>query len=183
MDFLQDFYVNPTTEDRKTTANKVRGHGNSFTVEALTVFPIKSCAAFNVPSGSLWEVGARGLAWDREWCLVHEGTHQALSQKKYPRMALLRPTIDTQERVLRVTHNIHGSGWQQLEVNLDEALVVGRTSLVCDAAKTRRTSSVCGESVDIEHYTSPKVSHFFTEALGVPCTLARSPQLGSVLRP
>lgn len=186
LDFLQEFFVDPTplaqepVEVVRTTTAPGRGR---FVVESLTVFPIKSCAAFNVPSDMSWSVGPRGLAWDREWCLVHEGTHQALSQKKYPRMALLRPTIDLSRRMLHIAHNIQGSGWQHLEVSLDEAPTTTSTVDMCGTPTLRRTSSVCGESVDIEHYTSPEVSRYFTNALGVPCTLARFPQSGVTRQP
>jgi molybdenum cofactor sulfurtransferase len=185
MDMLKEFYVD-------TAANPVaRNPGrpgtdrtrSGYVIESLTVFPIKSCAAFNIESETRWKVGPRGLAWDREWCLVHQGTHQALSQKKYPRMALLRPTIDLNRRMLRVRHNIHGSGWQNLEISLDEAPTKLALASVCDALTSLKTTSVCGEPVDIEHYLSLDVSRFFTNALGVPCTLARFPETGVSRQP
>ncbi|CCC06434.1 unnamed protein product [Sordaria macrospora k-hell] len=73
-------------------------------VKSITVYPIKSCAGFSVPPDTDWEVRPEGLAWDREWCLVHRGSGQALSQKRYPKMALLRPNLDFTRGELQVTY-------------------------------------------------------------------------------
>lgn len=176
--FLREFYVD--VSDENVQAEKVDHVTNGFVIESLTVFPIKSGAAYNIPPETSWEVGPRGLAWDREWCLVHEGTYQALSQKKYPRMALLRPTIDLQQRLLTISHNIHGTGWQRLALSLDNAVTTNQSLSICSGSTALRSSSVCGEAVDIEHYTSPETARFFTNALGVPCTLARFPRSGAL---
>ena len=182
--FLSEYYVDrslPKHVGQPSLELPAAANHGRFVVDSLSVFPIKSCAAFRIPPRIAWEVGPKGLAWDREWCLVHEGTHVALSQKRNPLMALLFPSIDIDTNTLRVTHNIHGTGTGSLEVPLDEhALRSGQIS-TCDAV-TSRTSSVCGETVDVEHYTSAKIAEFFTGALGVPCTLARFPKDGSIRR-
>jgi molybdenum cofactor sulfurtransferase len=56
---------------------------SSVSTANATSDPIKSCGGFKIPAGLPWEVRPHGLAWDREWCLVHLGTHRALSQKVY----------------------------------------------------------------------------------------------------
>ena len=68
--------LDPLTEDNEVVAPH-------FYVESLAVFPIKSCGAFKIPEGKRWEVKKEGLAWDREWCLIHQGTGAALNQKRY----------------------------------------------------------------------------------------------------
>jgi molybdenum cofactor sulfurtransferase len=181
--FLEEYFVDPIPELARVPSPDRTPEPNQFIIESLTVFPIKSCAAFNVPEDTKWEVGQRGLAWDREWCLVHQGTCQALSQKKYPRMALLRPTIDLEKRQLRVVHNIHGSGRQQLVVSLDEDPSTINPVRLCQAITSLKNSSVCGDAVEIEHYISAEVSSFFTEALGVPCTLGRFPRTAALRQP
>lgn len=45
--------------------------------------PIKSCGGYKIPAGIQWGIKPHGLAWDREWCLVHLGTGSALNQKQY----------------------------------------------------------------------------------------------------
>ncbi|KPI45545.1 Molybdenum cofactor sulfurase [Cyphellophora attinorum] len=178
--FIREYYCdtsphsppcNPTPKPKKHT----------FTIESLTIFPIKSCAAFPIPSYANWQVGARGLLHDREWCLVHLGTHQALSQKKYPKMALLRPTIDLHQQTLTITHNLNGqSRPQALTIALgDNSNLLSIDSTIC----TRKPTSVCGEPVSIEHYTAPHITEFFSSALNVPCTLARFPHSGVLRKP
>ncbi|KAE8145401.1 molybdenum cofactor sulfurase protein [Aspergillus avenaceus] len=141
----------------------------SFYVESLSVYPIKSCGAFKVPDGQRWEIKREGLAWDREWCLIHQGTGAALSQKKYPRMTLIRPVIDLDRGVLRVSC---GSDSKELEISLRREVTNVVTTSLCQSAKS---SNVCGDRVVVQAYSSPAVSSFFSNFLGVPCTLARFP--------
>ena len=172
--FLNEFFVEKACFESQG-AYQSASATPEFIIESLSVFPIKSCAAFKIPPNTAWEVGPKGLAWDREWCLVHDGTRVALSQKRYPRMTLLRPAIDVTRNVLRVEHNIDGAEVKQLQLSLTAKVDEVETISACEAT-TGRSSSVCGEAVEVEHYTSVEVSRFFTDALGVPCTLARFPQ-------
>jgi molybdenum cofactor sulfurtransferase len=84
VNFIEEFYVekippivclDPLGGDNEVVAPH-------FYVESLAVFPIKSCGAFKIPEGKRWEVKREGLAWDREWCLIHQGTGAALNQKR-----------------------------------------------------------------------------------------------------
>ena len=64
------------------------------TVTELVIYPIKSCAGITVPEA---QFGISGLqangVHDREWMLVtREGLF--LTQREYPRMALVRPRIN-----------------------------------------------------------------------------------------
>jgi len=64
------------------------------TVTELLIYPIKSCAGISVPEAQFLVSGlvAAGVH-DREWMLVtREG--QFLTQREYPRMALVIPRID-----------------------------------------------------------------------------------------
>jgi len=64
------------------------------TVTQLLLYPIKSCAGLSVPSATLLESGlaAQGVH-DREWMLV-TGDGQFLTQREFPRMALVVPRPD-----------------------------------------------------------------------------------------
>ncbi|KAK5064174.1 hypothetical protein LTR84_000006 [Exophiala bonariae] len=180
--FVDEFYVSSIRVETNLTSTQVDTMippSDTYFVESLSVFPIKSCAAYKIPSDVEWEVGSKGLAWDREWCLVHAGTNVALSQKKFPRMALLRPEIDLVNRVLRVSFDTQGNGTVSFDIGLDfEHTSMGRRSPY--ETMTNRSSIVCGEDVDVEVYTSNEVTRFFSDALGVPCTLARFPKSGTV---
>ncbi|ETI29289.1 hypothetical protein G647_01742 [Cladophialophora carrionii CBS 160.54] len=186
LDFIREFYIDlngPSQTLQPATAHySIHPNSEGFVIESLSVFPIKSCAAYKIPRDVAWEVGGKGLAWDREWCLVHEGTDVALSQKRFPRMALIRPEIDLPKRLLRVFFAQGDTGnRKQLEISLDSAPT--RTGLVkpCEAS-INKPANVCGEEVDVQVYTSADVSAFFTKALDVPCTLARFPKGGPVRR-
>ncbi|KAJ5328419.1 hypothetical protein N7452_008809 [Penicillium brevicompactum] len=175
--FVEEFYVEKTPsivclDPIGANDGVVEPH---FYVESLAVFPIKSCGAFKIPQGKRWEVKSEGLAWDREWCLIHQGTSAALNQKRYPRMCLIRPSIDIEKGVLRITCGAIAATDQ---VSLEISLGWEDTSLVSTSfcpSSTKRSTTVCGEPVALHAYTSPVVSTFFSDFLGVPCTLARFP--------
>ncbi|KAA6407533.1 MAG: PLP-dependent transferase [Lasallia pustulata] len=102
LEFMDEFFVeHRTMEQRESEASLLHPE---FYVESLTIYPIKSCGGWSIPPDKSWEVKPEGLAWDREWCLVHQGTRAALSQKRYPRMALIRPSIDLDNDLLRVRY-------------------------------------------------------------------------------
>lgn len=175
VNFVEEFYVEkippivslspPVAEDEPV--------GRHFYIESLSVFPIKSCGAFKIPEGKRWEVKSEGLAWDREWCLIHQGTGAALNQKKYPRMALIRPSLDLDRGVLRIA-----CGVMTDQVSLEISLGWEDTSFISTSLCpnfTKRPSTVCGDKLSLHAYASPVVSAFFSDFLGVPCTLARFP--------
>jgi len=181
--FVEEFYVSSVHVEVPSLiasdVDLVPPSPSSYVVESLSVFPIKSCAAYKIPGDVSWEIGPKGLAWDREWCLVHAGTNVALSQKKFPHMALLRPEIDLAKRVLKVYCDSKANGLVSFDISLDfEQTSIGQVHPY--ERTTNKSSIVCGESVDIEVYTSTEIMAFFTDILGVPCTLARFPKYGTV---
>lgn len=182
VDFIKEFYVDSNPQqhsDTQMTAPTLSLPRSTFFVESLSVFPIKSCAAYKIPDNVSWEVGSKGLAWDREWCLVHEGTNVALSQKLFPQMALICPEIDLRRRVLAVSFGPDPSSSRVLEISLDAKPMSTGWVGACETT-TNKPSIVCGENVHVHVYTSSEVASFFTRALGVPCTLARFPSDGSI---
>ena len=144
-------------------------------VESLTVYPIKSCSGWSIPPGVAWDVREEGLAWDREWCLIHQGTGVALSQKKHPRMALLKPALDFEMGILRVRYEAGSIGVKPKEI------MISLREAPCGLEETfaPRFSKVCSDKITALTYTSPAVAKFFSEALSVPCTLARFPASSS----
>ncbi|KAL1595666.1 hypothetical protein SLS60_009355 [Paraconiothyrium brasiliense] len=147
-------------------------------VESLSVYPIKSCGAFGVPPGVAWGVRREGLAWDREWCLVHQGTGAALSQKRYPKMALIRPSIDLEAGVLRVqlTGILRDTAFaNEVTVPLSaDPRLFAKSSMYKEG-----NAQVCGDHIQAKTYRSPRISTFFSQALGVACHLARFPAVGN----
>ncbi|CAN1554892.1 COG3217 Uncharacterized Fe-S protein [Burkholderiaceae bacterium] len=58
-------------------------------VEALWIYPIKSCAGVSVQAAQLTETG---LAWDRNWMVVNT-KGMMVTQRDLPRMALIQPVL------------------------------------------------------------------------------------------
>ncbi|KAK1989822.1 MOSC N-terminal beta barrel domain-containing protein [Colletotrichum falcatum] len=145
-------------------------------VQRISVYPIKSCGGYSVPPGTAWEVKSEGLAWDREWCLVHQGSGQALSQKRYPKMALITPVVDFQIGVLRVTYR--GCKAPHLPDEISVPLSADPRQFETPSSPRTRSSRVCGDNVTTYIYDSPLVNDFFSGILGVPCVLARFPAGG-----
>ncbi|KAH8839020.1 hypothetical protein MCOR02_002456 [Pyricularia oryzae] len=142
-------------------------------VDSLTIYPIKSCAGYSIPHGKQWQVRPEGLAWDREWCLLHRGSGQALSQKRYPKMALIKPVVDLESGRLAVGYLGEPIPYlpERVSVPLSHDPSVFRPSTYVSAAPSR----VCGDQVATKIYHDDELNEFFSKAIGVPCVLARFP--------
>jgi uncharacterized protein YcbX len=66
-------------------------------IAQLFIHPIKSCAAIAVDAVTLIDTG---FEYDREWMVV-DAEGQMLSQRQLPRMALIRPTLRSDDLLLR----------------------------------------------------------------------------------
>ncbi|RYH63724.1 MAG: MOSC domain-containing protein, partial [Alcaligenaceae bacterium] len=68
---------------------------------SLHVFPIKSCAGIALDASV---IDTAGLAMDRRWLLV-DATGAQMTQRAYPRMALIQPAfVDTDLRLQAPGH-------------------------------------------------------------------------------
>ncbi|KAI1412561.1 PLP-dependent transferase [Hypoxylon sp. FL1857] len=175
--FIIEFYrTESIPHSTPSTPAPARQDLPNMCVKSITVFPIKSCGGFRIPTGTVWEVKAEGLAWDREWCLVHRGTGQALSQKRHPRMALIRPVIDFSKGQLRVSYQ--GPSLKRKPPEISVPLSANPSLFQASATSKPMASRVCGEEISAQIYTSSEVNDFFATILGVPCVLARFPPGG-----
>lgn len=172
IDFVREFFVDHTEVPQRGEASTT--FGRELYVETLTIYPIKSCGGWEVPPDTPWDVRAEGLAWDREWCLVHQGTRTALSQKRFPKMALLRPSLDLEKGLLRVRFHgtVPSATPNEISVPLSADPGVFQT---CNVRNPMPTSQVCGEDIHAHTYASKQIADFFTALVGAPCTLARFP--------
>lgn len=172
INFVEEFFVDQTEVPQRIKTSPILGR--DLYVETLTIYPIKSCGGWAIPPDILWDVRAEGLAWDREWCLIHQGTRTVLSQKKFPKMALLRPSLDLENGFLRV--RFYGTPSpatpNEISVPLSADPHVFQT---CDVGLPMPMSQVCGENILAHTYASKKIADFFTALIGAPCTLARFP--------
>ncbi|KAI8684075.1 Molybdenum cofactor sulfurase [Fusarium keratoplasticum] len=182
VDFIKEFYLEttlPTIEPIiSTTSPTVISEPPRLQVKTITIYPIKSCAGFSIPPRVSWEIRPEGLAWDREWCLVHHGSGHALNQKRCPRMALLRPRIDFDKGELVVSY--HGKRRDNHPHQI--SIPLSADPSVIDSTLDRQRSRVCGEEVSAQLYTSESINGFFSSVLGVPCVLARFPPGGLGLK-
>uniref|UniRef100_A0A8C3WWB0 Molybdenum cofactor sulfurase n=1 Tax=Catagonus wagneri TaxID=51154 RepID=A0A8C3WWB0_9CETA len=136
------------------TAGTPGGDLGSHVVTNLFVYPIKSCAAFEV---TRWPLGNQGLLYDRSWMVVnHNGI--CLSQKQEPRLCLIQPVIDLQRRVMV----IRAPGMEPIEVPLEEN---SKRAQICQSkvCADRVTTYDCGE----------KISGWLSRFFGRPCHLIK----------
>ncbi|KAF3905943.1 hypothetical protein ABW21_db0201378 [Orbilia brochopaga] len=138
-------------------------------VSRISIYPIKSCAPFNIPPTQPWKVMTQGLEYDREFCLIHQGTGRVMDMKSYPRMALIRPSIDLEKQMM----SIYPKGLSvstMLQIPL-KAYIASHSHPITKKCN----SKVCGDTVVVQAYSEKRISDWFSSALGVPCTLARYP--------
>ncbi|KAJ6019401.1 hypothetical protein N7522_001468 [Penicillium canescens] len=174
-DFIEEFYVEkaPDILSRNPSMDENNVITPHFYVESLTIFPIGGCGAFNIPKGRCWEIKREGLVWDREWHLVHHETGVPLKRNEHPRMALVHPFLDIDRGILRVTCDDPND-----QLSLELPLTSNDTCMTLMTTPVRlscQKGSVHAyrDRLCLRAYASPVVSAFFTEILGVPCTLAR----------
>ncbi|MFL6701512.1 MAG: MOSC N-terminal beta barrel domain-containing protein, partial [Paraburkholderia graminis] len=79
------------------------------TISELFVYPIKSCAGIALNEARLL---ATGLEYDRYWMAV-DSNGEMLTQRAYPRMALIKVEIADHELVIRAP------GMSELRTPLD----------------------------------------------------------------
>lgn len=82
-------------------------------IRELWIYPIKSCKGFKVNQAT---VTKRGLEFDRLFMVVDSSDGKFVSQRKFPRMALIVTAINYDERTLE----LDAPGMPRLIVPLDE---------------------------------------------------------------
>ncbi|KAK6340687.1 hypothetical protein TWF696_009010 [Orbilia brochopaga] len=165
--FVDEFYVEKQPSLNSGFSSPLPQQGAK--VKRISIYPIKSCAPFNIPATQPWKVMAQGLEYDREFCLIHQGTGRVMDMKTYPKMALIRPSINLEEQTL----SIHPKGLPVsavLQIPLREH-IPSHSHLITKKCN----SKVCGDSIVVQAYSEKRISDWFSSALGVPCTLARYP--------
>jgi molybdenum cofactor sulfurtransferase len=177
--FIREFYVEEASIEAPLHIESTSTVSADMLVQSLTIYPIKSCGSFTIPAATPWEVRPEGLVWDREWCLIHQGTGQALSQKRHPRMALIRPVIDFEAGMLHVHYS--GNLIEGIPENISIPLSANPSYFKGINASTALSSRVCGDAIVTHTYSNNAINDFFSGILGVHCALARFPAGGSGL--
>jgi uncharacterized protein len=97
----------------------------SCTLHSLYTHPIKSCAGISITESILM---ATGLDYDRAWMVV-DVHGDMLTQREYPRMALVQPSFKGNDLVLRAP------GMLALHLRLDAAETATRVQVWDDVVK------------------------------------------------
>ncbi|XP_038626436.1 molybdenum cofactor sulfurase [Tachyglossus aculeatus] len=125
------------------------------TVTNIYIYPIKSCAAFEVTQ---WPVGDRGLLHDRTWMIVNQNG-VCLSQKQEPRLCLIRPSIDLKQDIMV----LKAEGMEPITVPLERESGVGNQ--ICQR-------KVCGDRVNT-YDCGEEIADWLTEFFGRQCRLTK----------
>ncbi|XP_072534015.1 molybdenum cofactor sulfurase isoform X2 [Salminus brasiliensis] len=133
-----------------------RNRGKDHTLTNIFIYPIKSCAAFEVTE---WPLGPQGLLYDRTWMVVNENG-VCLSQKRETKLCLIHPHICLASSALR----LHASGMDPITLPL-EATEENLNLRKCQ-------SKVCGDRVQALD-CGERVSVWLSTFLGKPCRLVR----------
>ncbi|MGS0740996.1 MOSC domain-containing protein [Glaciimonas sp. GG7] len=123
------------------------------TITSLHIYPIKSCAGIDLKQATLTPSGLRHLhTHDRQWMVV-DSTGRFLTQREYPQMALIVPSL-------------HAEGMRLSAPGM----------AVLDIARASKGSalsvSVWDDSL-VAQDCHDTIAQWFTTIIGVPCRLVR----------
>lgn len=148
-------------------------------VDSVIIYPIKSCRGYKIPQGQSWPIAPHGLLYDREWMLVDEISGAALTQKRFPRMCMIRAEVLLNQNLMVVesdedlSSSIDVSDGLKISSTAQKKLYISLDEMPTEAAKS--SSRVCGDCTAVVHYTAPEINEWFSRFLGKPCRLARQP--------
>ncbi len=124
-------------------------------LESLHLYPVKSCGGLAV---QLWDVERLGLRYDRRWMVVTPDG-RFLSQREWPRLALVRPRVKPPDLLL------DAPGQSPLVLPLEPR----------DGSAAR--VQLWGDSVQA-WWAGREADGWFTSVLGIACRLAYLPDDG-----
>ena len=123
----------------------------------LILYPIKSCAGISVKEATLTTAGLSvDAVYDREWMVIDE-QGQFLTQREYPRMALISPRIKADTLELRAP------GMLRLEIPL--GLPDPDSEQTCEV-------KIWDDTV-LAYQSDATTNAWFSAAVGTPCRLVR----------
>ncbi|XP_063156384.1 molybdenum cofactor sulfurase isoform X2 [Candoia aspera] len=127
----------------------------TITITNIYLYPIKSCAAFEVMQ---WPIENQGLLYDRNWMVTNQNG-VCITQKQEPRLCLIQPLIDLEQNVMI----IKAEGMNPISVSLEEKS--GTLTEICQ-------SKVCSHRVQT-YDCGERLADWFTEFLSRQCRLIR----------
>jgi len=127
----------------------------SVVVSELVVYPIKSCAGTSVNDATLTRLG---LKWDRSFVLSNKAG-EMMSQRKLPKMALIKPTIEEEKSCLKLTITYEDK--KHVEIFDPQKI----------RSKKPVTVTVWGQKLQAAKL-SEDAAQWFSSILGIECFLA-----------
>ncbi|KAI8602205.1 pyridoxal phosphate-dependent transferase [Dissophora ornata] len=180
--FLEEYFIDTSDPEAVVQSLDLIGENEEVSsspiqVDSVIIYPIKSCRGYKIPRGRSWPIAPHGLLYDREWMIVDEVTGAALTQKRYPRMCMIRAEILLDQNLMVVEHDqetrpVETSDFDS-QKNTDSKLFISLDEMRIETA--RSSSRVCGDCTSVVHYTAPEINEWFSRFLGKPCRLARQP--------
>lgn len=126
-------------------------------ISELVLYPIKSCAGISVRQAILTTAGLSvDNVYDREWMVVDE-QGQFLTQREYPRLALVTPRIKLD------TIELRAPGMLRLEIPLD---------LPAPENEVLREVKLWDDTV-LAYDCDETTATWFSQVIGAPCRLVR----------
>ncbi|KAK2584974.1 hypothetical protein KPH14_008505 [Odynerus spinipes] len=107
---------------------------SNITVKRLFIYPIKSCAAFEITTS--WNLNEKGLEYDREW-MIMTSNGVCLTQKQQSNLCLIKPFISKEMQVIILTY----PGMPSIQVPLKCTSSNYTNGEICQ-------SRVCGQKVE-----------------------------------
>ncbi|KAK0137586.1 Molybdenum cofactor sulfurase [Merluccius polli] len=145
-----------------------------YTLTNIYIYPIKSCAAFEVCE---WPVGASGLLYDRSWMVVNSNG-VCLSQKREPRLCQILPQVHLSSGQLTLRApgpNVHRCCTQNISQTkhwMDNLLVPLESLASLKTSQRVCQSKVCGDRVETVD-CGAEAATWLSDFLGEPCRLIR----------
>lgn len=127
------------------------------TLSELILYPIKSCAGMSVREATLTSAGlAVNDVYDREWMVIKDNG-EFLTQREFPRMALIVPRLKTETLELRAP------GMLRLEIPLG----------LPHPDDERTLEVTVWDDTVLAYDCDDLTAAWFSGAIGVPCRLVR----------
>ena len=124
----------------------------------IWIYPIKSLGGIRLGTA---RVLGKGLQFDRRWMLIDE-TGDAMTQRKYPRMALFKVTIKTDHMAINLHHDQKEVDYIQVDTDVPQS-------------ERFITADVWGDKVKVVE-TDPQASQWFSRHLSTTCRLVAFPE-------
>ncbi|XP_028801683.1 molybdenum cofactor sulfurase isoform X1 [Neltuma alba] len=159
IDFVAGSFISPESHFGHTKQLKGFDHcslSSGFSLQSITIYPIKSCGGFS--SGS-WPLSNNGLKYDREW-ILKSLSGEILTQKKVPQMCFISTYVDLSRGILFV-ESPHCK--ERLQIKLDSDVDIGG----------REDVGLYGQRYIVHSYDED-VNAWFSKAIGKPCALLRN---------